>query len=56
MELESKIGAKQAEIEKVTFHVADSLFLWRVILQPYFTNLFNYSLYETKKIYVIEEA
>ena len=27
VELESEIGAKQAEIEKVTFHVADSLFL-----------------------------
>ena len=56
MELESKIGAKQAEIEKVTFHVADSFLLWRVILQPYFTNLSYCLLYETKKIYVIEEA
>ena len=56
MELETKIGAKQAEIEKVTVHVADSLLLWRVILQRHFTNLFNYSLDEKKKIYVVEEA
>ena len=27
VELETKIGAKQAEIEKVTVHVADSLLL-----------------------------
>lgn len=56
MELETKIGAKQAEIEKVTVHVADSLLLWRVILQPHFTSLFDHSLDETKKIYVGEEA
>ena len=56
VELETKIGAKQAEIEKVTVHVADSLLLWRVILQPHFTSLFNYSLHETRKIYVVEEV